>query len=85
MKEYGTSIVDLLNFELTEEEARDFYREDGYESGVKAGIKEGKISTAQNMLLKGMDVGIVCDCTGLPAETVEELLSKLNEEQSNLE
>lgn len=80
MKEYGTSIVDLLRFELTEEEARDFYRRDGFEEGREEGIEKGKVATARNMLLKGIDIETVCECTELKVETIKELWAELQEE-----
>lgn len=48
MEKYGNTILDYLHFELTEEEARDFYREDGFEQGLSQGLSQGKeIGAAQ--------------------------------------
>jgi len=57
MKEYGTSIVDLLHFELNEEEARDFFRRDGFEEGREAGRKAGRKEGREEGRKEGREEG----------------------------
>ena len=52
-------------------------RRDGYEEGISIGLEQGayqtKLETAKQMLLKGITIPLIVDCTNLPLETVLEL------------
>ena len=50
MEKYGNTILDYLHFELTEEEARDFYREDGFEQGAAQATE--RLNKLNNLLLE---------------------------------
>ena len=45
----------------------------GEKRGRAAGIEEGKVQTARNLLQMGMDVGFVAEATGLEEGRVREL------------
>ena len=53
------------------------YRRDGYEEGISIGLEQGAyqkaLETAKQMLLKGITIPLIVDCTNLPLETVLEL------------
>ena len=53
------------------------YRRDGYEEGISIGLEQGayqnKLETAKQMLLNGITIPLIVDCTNLPLETVLEL------------
>ena len=49
MDKYGNTILDYLHFELTEEEARDFYREDGFEQGLDEGKAIGAVQMQERL------------------------------------
>lgn len=49
MEKYGNTILDYLHFELTEEEARDFYREDGFEQGLSQGKEIGAAQATERL------------------------------------
>ncbi|MBQ8563684.1 MAG: hypothetical protein IJ443_07325 [Firmicutes bacterium] len=53
MKDYGLTIIDMLSNELTEEEARALYREDGYEEGKELGLAEGRAEGLAEGLAEG--------------------------------
>ena len=41
------------------------------------GMKEGKLETARNALLKGADVEFVAEIIGLPLETIQKLKNEI--------
>lgn len=43
MEKHGRSIIDILHFEITQEEAMEMSREDGYEAGLSQGISQGTV------------------------------------------
>ena len=44
----------------------------------REGIKEGKLETAQNLIIKNkLALEDIADCTGLPIETVQQLAEQL--------
>ena len=45
----------------------------GEKRGRAAGIEEGKVQTARNLLQMGMDVGFVAEATGLEEGRMREL------------
>ena len=47
--------------------------QDTFRRGKLEGELQSKIQTAKNMLIKNIPVDIICECTGLPKETVEQL------------
>ena len=58
MEKHGRSIIDILHFEITQEEAMEMSREDGYEAGLSQGISQGtvigqeRVNTLVNKLLE---------------------------------
>lgn len=58
MEKHGRSIFDILHFEITQEEAMEMSREDGYEAGLSQGISQGtvigqeRVNTLVNKLLE---------------------------------
>ena len=46
----------------------------GIEQGIEQGAYETKLETARNMLIEGLTPQMVARCTGLPLETVMELV-----------
>ncbi len=81
LKAHGTEVISMLFTEMTEEEARDLAREDGYDRGHKAGIEEGtSIGEASackrivcNLKAKGMDTDEIMEVTGLTAEEIQKM------------
>ena len=75
----------MLYMEMTEEEARDLAREDGYELGHKSGLAEGlaegrrfglaegRAEIIRSMKASGMSLDEIAEITGLTAETIESL------------
>ena len=41
--------------------------------GIAQGAEQAKLETARNMLCKKIDFDTICECTGLPLETLEKL------------
>jgi len=61
-------------FEYDEEKELALMREDEYNAGVEAGIKEGKEEVAVRMLTAGTySVDEISDVSGLPVETISRL------------
>ena len=55
---------------------------DGLEEGISQGFSQGALQkaleTARNMLSRNLTINVVCECTGLPLETVEKLAKEMN-------
>lgn len=49
--------------------------EKGIEKGIKQGIYEEKIEIAQNLLIKGFELELIAEITGLSVPTIEKLKS----------
>ena len=49
-------------------------REEGISIGLERGAYETKLETAKAMLLNGITIPLIVDCTNLPLETVLELV-----------
>ena len=51
---------------------------DGISQGISQGITQGehkaKIETAKNLVAKKISIDIIAECTGLPVETIENLM-----------
>ena len=62
------------------EEGFDKGREDGLQVGLQQGIEQGahqnKLETARNLLAEGVASQIVARCTGLPMETIHQLIQE---------
>lgn len=62
LKEHGSEAVNMLFLEMTEEEARELSKQDGfeegYEEGVEKGIKEGVKKGIQEGIQRGIQEGI---------------------------
>lgn len=43
MEKHERSIIDILHFEITQEEAVEMSREDGYEAGLSQGLSQGTV------------------------------------------
>lgn len=69
LEEHGTEAVNMLFLEMTEEEARELAKQDGYEEGRKDGVR----LTAQKMKARGIEITVIADCTGLSEEEIETL------------
>ena len=77
LKTHGTEVISMLFTEMTEEEARDLAREDGYERGRRDGTSIGEASAcrtiARNMKAAGMEPDEIVKLTGLTAEELSKL------------
>ena len=51
-------------------------KKEAYEEGLSIGLQQGAIETAQNMLSKNISLEIICECTNLSREIVENLLKE---------
>lgn len=87
-KEVVTMMAELFDENLLRKEDDIASREEARNEGRIEGIAEGKIEgkleanaeTALNMLKKNLSDDIILDCTGISAETLENLKKKLTEE-----
>ena len=50
--------------------------EQGIEQGLKQGAHQNKLETARNLLAEGVASQIVARCTGLPMETIHQLVQE---------
>ena len=48
-------------------------REKGREEGLEQGERLGKLDTARKMLVRGMDIVLIADLTGLPEDEIKAL------------
>ena len=71
LEKYGTEVISMLYMEMTEEEARDLAREDGYEAGHKSGLAEGRAEIIRSMKASGMSVDEIVKVTGMTEEEIE--------------
>ncbi len=67
LKKHGTEAVGMLYMEMTEEEARDLAREDGYEDG----LEKGRAEIIRSMKASGMAIDEIAKITGLADEEIE--------------
>lgn len=58
------------------EEGRKEGKSIGIGEGVEIGRKDGIISVAKRMLMKGMDIDVISDATGLSIEEINSLKEK---------
>lgn len=58
-----------------------FGRVQGHEQGREQGREQANISTARAMLARKLDIGLICDCTGLTIEKVQSLLGQSDDSQ----
>ena len=49
---------------------------EAYEEVLSIGLQQGAIETARNMLGKNISLEIICECTNLSREIVENLLKE---------
>ena len=76
-----TDKVYEVNFNKAIEETGRKKLKEGLEKGLKTGLEKGKkegeysakIETAKNMLQKGLDIGLVSQCTGLSIDIIKEI------------
>ena len=77
LRKYGTEAVGMMFRELTQEEAMEMSRQDGYDLGVEEGIEQGEASKALEMAKalkdKGVSVDIIAETSGLSIEEIEKL------------
>ena len=52
-------------------------KKQAYKDGLEEGALQTKLETARNMLCKKIDFDIICECTNLPLETVEQLAKEI--------
>ena len=48
----------------------------GIEQGLEQGARQNKLETARNLLAEGVAAQIVARCTGLPMETIHQLIQE---------
>ena len=74
---YGMEAIGMMFKELTQEEAMEMSRQDGYNLGIEKGRNEGEASKAIEMAKalksKGVDIDIIAETSGLSKEDIEKL------------
>ena len=82
---HGREAVGMMFRELTQEEAMEMSRQDGYALGVEKGIERGRheglaegeasgrASAAKAMKNEGIDINTIVKVSGLSAEEIEKL------------
>ena len=74
---HGREAVGMMFRELTQEEAMEMSRQDGYALGVEKGEASGraaeKIEMAKAMKNEGIDINTIVKVSGLSAEEIEKL------------
>ena len=77
LSKHGREAVGMMFRELTQEEAMEMSRQDGYDLGVEKGEASGraaeKIEMARALKDKGVDIKIIAETSGLSAEEIEKL------------
>lgn len=73
LEKYGTEVIGMLYKELTEEEAMEISKQDGYEEGLEAGLLAARKETALKMKEKGFAAEAIAECTGISLEEIETL------------
>ena len=81
LKKNGGEIMSILCHELTREECEAIRENDGYLRGLEEGEANGeargeekeKRNIARNMLVKGLDIKIISEVTGLTETEISEL------------
>ena len=51
-------------------------RKEAFDDGISQGELQAKIQTAKNMLVKNIPIDVIAECTGLPKETIEQLVEE---------
>ena len=69
LDKHGEEAVNMLFLEMTEEEARELSKEDGFDEGFGEGVRQ----TAQKMKQKGIDLAVIAECTGLSEQEIDTL------------
>ncbi len=76
-KIHRAEVIGMCLEEVSEEEQRRIWHEDGYTEGLSEGEHKGRsekaIETAENLLMKQISPEIISECVGLPLEKVLEL------------
>ena len=78
---YGTEAIGMMFKELTQEEAMEMSRQDGYALGVEKGRSEGeasgraaeKLEMAKAMKAENIDVDTIAKVSGLSKEDIDRL------------
>ena len=81
LSKYGKEAVGMMFRELTQEEAMEMSRQDGYDLGVEEGIEQGEasgraereIEMAKALKDKGVAIDIIAETSGLSKEDIEKL------------
>jgi hypothetical protein len=77
MREYlethSSEVRNMLFTEFNMDDAKEIWREEGFEDGMEKGIEKGVEKAARAALAKGISVSDVADITGLDEETVKNL------------
>ena len=76
-KIHRAEIIGMCLEEVSEEEQRRIWHEDGYSVGIDAGRQEKAIEAAENFLKENISPEIISRCTGLPLEKVLELQKEI--------
>lgn len=76
-KQYEASVNsyrDILNIKNTYLEKGEIKgRMEGIKEGMEKGMEKGKIETAKKMKIKGMDISLISEITGLSKEEIEKI------------
>ena len=81
LSKYGREAVGMMFKELTQEEAREMSRQDGYDLGIEEGRNEGEasgrakreIEIARALKDRGVAIDIIAETSGLSVEEIEKL------------
>ncbi len=85
LSKHGREAVGMMFRELTQEEAMEMSRQDGYDLGVEKGLEQGEkigeasgraereIEMAKAMKSEGIDMNTIVKVSGLPLEEIEKL------------
>ena len=77
LSKYGREAVGMMFRELTQEEALEMSRQDGYDLGVEKGEVSGRIAEklemAKALKSKGVNIDIIAETSGLSVEEIEKL------------
>ena len=75
LETHEQEVFGMLFRELTEEEAREIYKADGLEEGIKQGRNEARREIAENMLAQGMTLEQITAIMHLSDDEIAELES----------
>ena len=80
LKQYGTEVIEMYFKRLTQEEAMEMSREDGYEVGYAAGQSDGCITMLDKLILCSVSLTTILNVVDLPKDTILARVRELNPE-----